>query len=129
MKRLDAKKDVRCMSCSTCELACSQAFYKSNDPRLSCIQIERNKQDEVRPKYCIQCGKCARNCPAEAITQNPKGVYMIDKKKCTGCGTCIDVCPFHVIVKAADREQPTKCIACGICAKQCPVELLYIKED
>jgi len=128
MKKLDAKKDVECMSCSACEVACSQAFYKQLDPRLSCVQIA-DKKGVVRPKVCIQCGKCARECPQEAITQNAKGVYMISKAKCVGCGKCVEVCPFGVVVKAPDRDVPSKCIACGICAKACPMDLLYIKEN
>ena len=129
MKKLDAKKDVLCMSCSACELSCSQAYYKRMDPSVSSVQIAANKQGIVRPKVCIQCGKCAKNCPEEAITKNAKGVYMVDKKKCTGCGKCAEVCPFGVCIKAPDRETATKCISCGICVKACPMDLLYIKED
>lgn len=38
------------------------------------------KKKAVRPIACPQCGKCAEACPEGAITQNPKGVYMINKK-------------------------------------------------
>ncbi|MDR2360146.1 MAG: 4Fe-4S binding protein [Oscillospiraceae bacterium] len=127
MKRLDAKKDVVCMSCSGCEVACSQAFYKSLDPSLSCVQIVRKKDGTVRPVFCVQCGKCARVCPEEAITQNAKGVYMINKKKCKGCGICVTECPFGVVIKT-EGNPAAKCIVCGICVKVCPMELLYIKE-
>ena len=46
---------------------------------------------------CPQCGKCAEACPEGAITQNAKGVYMINKKKCTGCGACAKACPMDVL--------------------------------
>ena len=46
----------------------------------------------------LQCGKCAEACPEGAITQNPKGVYIINKKKCTGCGACAKACPFGLIM-------------------------------
>lgn len=115
------------MSCSACEVACSQAFYKRIDPNVSCVQLS-NKNGVVRPKFCVQCGKCAKECPAQAITQNPKGVYMVDRKSCTGCGKCVEVCPFGVMIKAPDKEIASKCIACGVCVKACPMDLLYIKE-
>lgn len=113
------------MACLACVRACSEAFYKEFDPGKSCIQIVE-KNGEPKPMVCIQCGKCAKVCEAGAITQNAKGVYVINKKLCTGCGKCAEVCPFKVMVAG----QPTsKCIACGICAKACPMDLLEIKES
>ena len=125
MKKLSVRKDERCMACLACVRACSEAFYKEFDPGKSCIQIVE-KNGEPKPMVCIQCGKCAKVCEAGAITQNAKGVYMINKKLCTGCGKCAEVCPFKVMVSG----QPTsKCIACGICVKACPMDLLEIKES
>jgi len=115
------------MACLSCEIACSEAFYKKYDPALSCINIS-DKNGDVKVNLCPQCGKCAKVCPNEAITKNDKGVYMLDKKKCTGCMLCVEACPFGVMPKAEDREQPTKCTACGICVKKCPAGTLYIKE-
>ena len=127
MKRLAVKKDATCMACLACVRACSEAFYKEFDPDKSCIQIIE-KNDKVKPMICVQCGKCAAVCEAGAITQNPKGVYMINKKLCTGCGKCKEVCPFGVIVKPDDSDVATKCIACGICIKSCPADVLEIIE-
>ena len=126
MKRL-ALTQNECMSCRGCEVACAQAFYKTADPRFSCIQI-REKSGKIRPAICVQCGKCAKVCEAEAITQNPKGVYMINKATCVGCGKCVEACPFDVMV-CLDDSNPTKCIACGICVRACPVDALQIKES
>ena len=125
MKRLSVKKDVRCMACLECVRACSEAFYKKFDPALSCIQIVE-KKGAPAPQTCIQCGKCARTCPEVAISQNAKGVYVIDKKKCTACGKCVEVCPMQVMVKGPATT--TKCIACGICAKACPMDVLEVIE-
>ena len=86
MKKLKVKKGSTCMACLACVEACSEAFYKEFHPDKSCIQIVEKKS--VRPMACPQCGKCAEACPEGAITQNAKGVYMINKKKCTGCGAC-----------------------------------------
>ena len=83
MKKLNVAKKDACMACKACEIACSEAFYKKFDEDLSCIKISVQK-DGVSPKpvVCVQCGKCAKVCPEGAITQNPKGVYMINKKTC-----------------------------------------------
>ena len=82
MKKLSVKKGATCMACLECVRACSTAFYKQFDEEKSCVHIiSRNGQ--AKPMVCVQCGKCAQACEYGAITQNPKGVYMIDKKKCT----------------------------------------------
>ena len=127
MKKLTVKKDVRCMACLACVEACSTAFYKDGDPDKACLHIIE-KNGVVKPMICVQCGKCASVCESGAITQNPKGVYMINKKLCTGCGKCKEACPFGLMVKADDSEFASKCIACGICVKNCPMELLEIVE-
>lgn len=127
MKTLAINKENKCMTCLTCEIACSEAFYKKYDPALSCIHIGE-KDGVTKLSICIQCGKCARSCPHEAITKNDKGVYTLDKAKCQGCGLCVEACPFGVMVKSPDREQPSKCIACGICVKKCPADAIFIKE-
>ena len=127
MKKLTVKKGAQCMACLECVRACSTAFYKEFHQDKACIRItERN--GNVKPMVCVQCGKCAQACEFGAITQNAKGVYMINKKLCTGCGKCKEVCPFGVLVKAEDAPASSKCIACGICVKACPMEILEIVE-
>ena len=125
MKKLTVKKGIECMACLSCVNACSMAFYKVEDPRKSCIQIiERN--GAAKPMACVQCGKCAAACEHGAITQNAKGVFMINKKLCVGCGKCVEACPFKLVVP----ENPaSKCIACGICATACPMEMLEVVES
>lgn len=127
MKKLAVKKGSTCMACLECVQACSESFYKVFDPGKSCIQIVE-KKGEPKPMVCVQCGKCAKVCEAGAITQNAKGVYMVNKKLCTGCGKCVEACPFGVMVKAEDSAHASKCIACGICVKACPMDVLEIVE-
>ncbi|HZK29562.1 MAG TPA: NADH-quinone oxidoreductase subunit NuoF [Clostridia bacterium] len=46
---------------------------------------------------CIGCTKCARVCPADAITGAVKEQHLIDQAICIHCGACFDVCPFDAI--------------------------------
>ena len=121
MKKLVVKDKSLCQACLSCELACSEAFYKKDG--FSCISIGVNKKGALDVSACNQCGVCAKKCPEEAISKNAKGVYTIDKKKCTGCLTCVDACPRGIIVKDENKETPSKCIACGKCAKACQMEV------
>lgn len=127
MKKLKVKKGSTCMACLACVEACSEAFYKVFDPDKACLQITEKKT--VRPIACPQCGKCAEACPEGAITQNAKGVYMINKKKCTGCGACAKACPFGLIVKAEDTT-PHQNVSPAVSAqKACPMDVLEVVEE
>ena len=55
---------------------------------------------------CIGCGKCAKNCPADAITRtdyiapgHKLASFEIDTNKCVKCGACIANCKFGAISK------------------------------
>ena len=55
---------------------------------------------------CIGCGRCAKNCPADAITKtdyiapgHKLASYTIDLAKCVKCGACIDNCKPGAISK------------------------------
>lgn len=51
----------------------------------------------IDPSKCKGCSKCARNCPADAITGKIKEPFTIDTKKCIKCGACIGNCAFGAI--------------------------------
>ena len=55
---------------------------------------------------CIGCGKCAKNCPVDAIVKTDYVApghklpsYTIDTSKCIKCGACIAGCKFNAISK------------------------------
>ena len=55
---------------------------------------------------CIGCGKCAKNCPVDAIVKtdyvapgHKLASYAIDTSKCIKCGACIAGCKFNAISK------------------------------
>ena len=58
----------------------------------------------IDKEKCIGCGKCAKNCPAEAISKtdyiapgHKLPSMVIDSTKCIKCGACISGCKFGAI--------------------------------
>jgi Na+-translocating ferredoxin:NAD+ oxidoreductase RNF subunit RnfB len=51
----------------------------------------------IDPEKCTGCTLCAKKCPVEAITGEPKQVHFIDNEKCVRCGQCIASCRFEAI--------------------------------
>ncbi len=50
----------------------------------------------IRPKRCVGCGLCAKNCGQDAIVlENGKARVLEDK--CVGCGRCIGHCNVDAI--------------------------------
>jgi NADH-quinone oxidoreductase subunit F len=59
---------------------------------------EALRQYSVKAALCKRCGKCFRECPAEAISWQKKELAFINKEKCIKCGRCYEVCPFGAIM-------------------------------
>ena len=57
----------------------------------------RKRRLEIKPELCKGCGKCARNCPMDAISGQIRMPYTIDNEKCIHCGACWGACPFGAI--------------------------------
>ena len=47
---------------------------------------------KVKKSGCIGCGKCAKICPAKAISMQNK-LPVIDRKACIHCFCCQEFCP------------------------------------
>lgn len=46
---------------------------------------------------CVGCGACARQCPVNAISGEPKQKYTINQDACIRCGVCRDICKFDAV--------------------------------
>ena len=55
-------------------------------------------QYSIDPEKCTGCGRCLRNCLAEAIGGANKELHIIDQEKCLKCGSCLELCKFDAVV-------------------------------
>ncbi len=67
------------------------------DKRCPAGVCQKLKRIVIDPELCRGCSKCARQCPANAISGEIKKPFKIDLTKCIRCGSCITACAFHAI--------------------------------
>ena len=65
---------------------------------LSPVKIRRNVES------CIDCGKCAKNCPSRIPVDQLINVRTVE---CTGCMTCVESCPVASTLTFS-LQAPTK---------------------
>ena len=51
---------------------------------------------EVESGKCVNCAKCRKWCPTNAISEQ-EGVSYIAREDCIGCGECIAVCRYGAV--------------------------------
>ncbi|MHC1635695.1 MAG: 4Fe-4S dicluster domain-containing protein [Candidatus Methanospirareceae archaeon] len=125
----------KCSGCRLCELACSFAKFKVNNPKKAAIRVISLYPHPVikMPIFCRQCKepKCMENCPTDAMSMK-EGVVVIDGEKCISCANCVISCPFGAIFSHPDIKTPFKCDLCGgspKCVEVCPTKaLIFVPE-
>jgi anaerobic dimethyl sulfoxide reductase subunit B (iron-sulfur subunit) len=144
----------RCMSCSTCVVACKD-YYDVNPGQVSYRKQDVHETPEnpsVFYSLSIACNHCKEPaclsvCPVQAITKRNDGIVLVDRSKCQAYKNCISACPFAEPNIADDRQEPEskdswaikhpmqKCTMCAalldkgeqpICVRACPVRAIEV---
>lgn len=122
----------RCVSCRTCELACSFGHTGEFNPRHANVTVFHYEHAAVTvPIMCMQCDEacCAAICPTHALTRNADGVITHDADKCIVCKMCVSACPLGNIAYAPALRAVHKCDMCNgdpQCAKFCPTGAITV---
>jgi anaerobic dimethyl sulfoxide reductase subunit B (iron-sulfur subunit) len=143
----------RCMSCSTCVVACKD-YYDVNPGRISYRKqdVYETAGSSVFYSLSIACNHCKEPacmpvCPFQAITKRKDGIVVVNRDKCQGSTNCISACPFAEPGIADDRQEPKdkeswvirhpmqKCTMCAtlldkgeqpVCVRACPVRAIEV---
>lgn len=95
---------------SSCQ-GCISRKCKSSCPKGAITIV--NKKAQIDYEKCVECGRCGKVCPYDAITDHQRPckavcpvnaitvdageIAVIDDQKCINCGRCISGCPFGAI--------------------------------
>lgn len=125
----------RCVSCRTCELACSFRHDSEFNPRLSRVSVFHYEQEAITvPIMCLQCDEscCALICPTGALKRNADGVIEHDEAKCIVCKMCVSACPLGNMSYSSQTKRVFKCDLCegeSQCAKFCPTGAITLVDS
>ncbi len=84
---------------------------------------------------CNHCERpiCLEVCPANAYTQRPDGIVLLDSERCIGCRYCTWACPYGAPQYDEATGQTSKCTLCAdeidagripACVAACPMRVL-----
>lgn len=125
----------KCISCRTCELACSFKHDREFRPSAARVNVLQFEQEGISvPLMCLQCdtAACEKVCPSGALKRNEAtGALVVDDGKCIRCKMCVQACPFGNIAYDPAKSRILRCDLCDgepQCAKFCPSEAITYVE-
>ena len=101
-----------------CRYLCPYGALLGFASLLSPLKIRRT------PSACIDCGKCAKACPANLPVDK---LVTIKSAECTGCLECVAICPaqgalgIHAPAPIRRKPLPAWVIAAGVAAVFCGI--------
>ena len=96
----------RCTACQLCVAECPNNVLRPSTDFKHFMQPEMSyERGYCRPECSekgVECGNCARHCPAGAImlVKDEETGYrrpVVNEEKCIGCGACENLCPARPI--------------------------------
>jgi carbon-monoxide dehydrogenase iron sulfur subunit len=122
--------DKKCLSCHSCELACSVA-HSASKSLYGAITEKPTVQSRIYvepipggafPIQCRHCDDplCVKTCVSKALyIDDETGAVMHDSKRCIGCRMCILACPFGVIAEQEMMDNDCAISKCDLCIGKC----------
>ncbi len=134
----------KCLSCSTCEIACALRHSPGADlahavqGTSNLVPLVRVRQGPLGPVLlkCHHCedAACIDACKSGAMFRDPQtGKVLIEQHKCVGCWMCVMVCPFGAVFPIEHTGTAMKCDLCAgddapACVAACPTGALHFAE-
>jgi len=108
----------KCTGCSRCMIACAMEHSNKPDPKLSRVQIQVFKEQEINvPIICMACEQapCIKVCPMNARIRQKNGTVTTNTEVCIGCRACVYICP---VGSPAVDPSTGQTMTCDMCADE-----------
>ena len=93
--------------CNCCGCCCEALVAAKRFGNMNPVQTT-SFIPQINYDSCINCGKCIKICPIDAISksvENNKEVVKIDEDRCLGCGVCVRNCHKKSITLRKRKEK------------------------
>lgn len=82
--------------CNCCGCCCD-AMLAAKKYGLRQPIVTTNYEPALEKTLCVDCGKCLKVCPVDAISLDAEKKPVVDENMCLGCGLCVKNCPTKAL--------------------------------